>query len=74
MAKAATKKSATKKPAAKAVKASARRMWTKEDLRVLKTQAKQKMTAPKIAKALGRTEGALRQKAFSVGVSLDSRR
>lgn len=73
MAKAVAKKPVPKKPAVKAVKASARRAWTKEDLRVLKTQAKQKITAPKIAKALGRTEGATRQKAFSVGVSLDSR-
>jgi hypothetical protein len=70
MAKAATKKPATKTTVAKA---SARRPWTKDDLRTLKTQARQKITAPKIAKALKRTEGATRQKAFSEGISLDSR-
>src|ERR1700722_11872110 len=35
--------------------------------------AKKKMTAPKIARALKRTERATRQKAFSIGLSLDSR-
>jgi hypothetical protein len=35
--------------------------------------AKKKATAPKIAKALKRTEGATRQKAFSLELSLDSR-
>ena len=38
-----------------------------------KTLARGKTPAGKIAKALKRTEGATRQKAFSLGVSLDSR-
>jgi hypothetical protein len=35
--------------------------------------AKKKTPAGRIAKALKRTEGATRQKAFSIGLSLDSR-
>jgi len=40
---------------------------------MLKSLAKKKTPAPKIAKVLKRTEGATRQKAFSLGVSLESR-
>jgi hypothetical protein len=50
-----------------------RREWTKDDVRELKAFAKQKKAAPKIAKSLKRTEGATRQKAFALGLSLDSR-
>jgi hypothetical protein len=50
-----------------------RREWTKEDVRELKIHARQKTPAAKIAKSLKRTVGATRQKAFSLGVSLDSR-
>ncbi len=56
-----------------AKKATKRREWTKGDVRDLKTMAKKKTPAAKIAKALKRTVGATRQKAFSLGVSLDSR-
>jgi len=56
-----------------AKKASKRRQWTKDDIRELKTGARQKMPARKIARSLKRTEGATRQKAFSLGISLDSR-
>jgi hypothetical protein len=59
--------------AKKASKTSKRREWTKDDIRELKTLAKSKTPAPKIARALKRTLGATRQKAFSLGVSLDSR-
>jgi hypothetical protein len=59
--------------AKKATKASKRREWTKDDIRDLKSMARQKTPAPKIARALKRTLGATRQKAFSLGVSLDSR-
>ena len=51
-----------------------RRAWTSEQVRELKTLARKKMAAPRIAKRLKRTEGATRQKAFSMGVSLDSAR
>jgi hypothetical protein len=47
--------------------------WTAEHVRTLKSMAKKKTSAGKIAKALKRTESATRQKAFSIGVSLDSR-
>jgi hypothetical protein len=50
-----------------------RRGWAKEDVRELKTLARQKTPAAKIARALKRTEGATRQKAFSLGISMDSR-
>jgi hypothetical protein len=50
-----------------------RRSWTTADVRILKTLARKKTTAGKIAKKLKRTEGATRQKAFSLGVSLDAR-
>jgi hypothetical protein len=50
-----------------------RRSWTTADLRTLKTLARKKTRAGKIAKKLKRTEGATRQKAFSLGVSLDAR-
>jgi hypothetical protein len=54
-------------------KSSKRREWTKTDLRELKALDRRKTPAPKIARALKRTEGATRQKAFSLGVSLNSR-
>jgi hypothetical protein len=50
-----------------------RRSWTTADVRILKTLARKKTNAGKIAKKLKRTEGATRQKAFSIGVSLDAR-
>jgi len=50
-----------------------RREWTKTDVRELKTLARQRIPARKIARTLKRSEGATRQKAFSLGVSLDSR-
>ena len=56
-----------------AKKASKRRAWTTAQVRTLKTLAHKKTHAARIAKTLNRTEGATRQKAFSMGVSLDSR-
>lgn len=54
-------------------KAIKRRAWTKEDVRELKTLAKAKTPAAKIARRFKRTEGALRQKALHLGISLNSR-
>jgi hypothetical protein len=54
-------------------KKSKRRAWTKEDVRILKTLARQKTPAAKIARTLKRTEGATRQRASSLGVSLETR-
>jgi hypothetical protein len=56
-----------------AKKAKKRRSWTSTEVRDLKTMAKKKTPAAKIAKKLKRSEGATRQKAFSIGLSLDSR-
>ncbi|HEX4409485.1 MAG TPA: hypothetical protein VH206_11990 [Xanthobacteraceae bacterium] len=50
-----------------------RRAWTASEVRDLKAMAKKKSKASAIAKKLKRTEGATRQKAFSIGLSLDSR-
>jgi hypothetical protein len=74
--KAAPRATAVKKktPKAMAAKAAVRRPWSKDDLRELKSQARKKVPADQIAKSLKRTEGATRQKAFSEGISLDSRR
>jgi hypothetical protein len=54
-------------------KNSKRRAWTDADVRTLKTGAKKKTRAASIARSLKRSEGATRQKAFSLGLSLDSR-
>ncbi len=56
-----------------AKKSKRRRAWTATEVRELKTMAKKKTAASKVAKKLNRTEGATRQKAFSIGLSLDSR-
>ena len=48
-----------------------RRSRTTADVRTLKTLARKRTRAGKIA--IKRTEGATRQKAFSLGVSLDAR-
>jgi hypothetical protein len=50
-----------------------RKAWTSVQLRELKTMARKKTPASRIAKKLKRTEGATRQKAFCMGLSLDSR-
>ena len=56
-----------------AKKSVKRREWTKEHVRELQTLARRKTPALKIARALKRTEGATRQKAWSLGISLDGR-
>jgi hypothetical protein len=48
--------------------------WTKEDVRALKAHSKSKTPAAQVAKALKRTEGAVRQKAKTIGVGLGHRR
>jgi hypothetical protein len=54
-------------------KKAKRRTWVTADVRELKSLARKKTPAGKIAKKLKRSEGATRQKAFSMGLSLDSR-
>jgi hypothetical protein len=50
-----------------------RRSWSKEDMREFKLLARQRTPAPKIARRFKRSEGAIRQKALQLGVSLNSR-
>jgi hypothetical protein len=52
---------------------SKRREWTRTDVHELKALARQKTPVRKIARRLKRSEGATRQKAFGLGISLDSR-
>ena len=54
-------------------KKSKRREWTAQEVRELKTLARQKTPAAQIARKLKRTEGATRQKALTLSVSLNSR-
>ena len=51
-----------------------RREWTAKDIRELKSLAKKKTPARQIARELGRTEGAVRQKAMAAGTSLSTRK
>jgi hypothetical protein len=55
------------------VKKSKRREWTAQDVRELRSLARQKTPAGQIARKLKRTEGATRQKALTLNVSLNSR-
>ena len=56
-----------------AKKPAKRREWSKADVRELKTLARAKTPARVIGRKLGRTEGAVRQKAYAEGVSFNSR-
>ena len=51
-----------------------RREWTRENLRELKTHSRSKTSVIKISKLMKRTQGALRQKALQLGLSLGHRR
>ena len=55
------------------VKKSKRREWTAQDVRDLKELAKARTPAAQIARKLKRTEGATRQKALTLNLSLNSR-
>ena len=56
-----------------AKKAAKRRPWTKEDVRTLKTLAREKTKTTVIARKLKRSVGAMRQKAMGLGVTLGVR-
>jgi len=60
---------ATKRP-----RATKRRPWTKQDVRELKEHSRSKSPVKKVARALKRTPGALRQKARTLGLPLGHRR
>jgi hypothetical protein len=51
-----------------------RNPWTKENVRELKAHSKARTPVAKVAKAMKRTEGAVRQKAKSIGIGLGHRR
>ena len=55
-------------------KTAVRSPWTKDDLRELKVHSKAKTPVAKVAKALKRTEGAVRQKAKTIGIGLGHHR
>ena len=48
--------------------------WTKEDLRQFKDHSKTRTPVVDVAKAMKRTEAAVRQKAKTIGVGLGHRR
>jgi hypothetical protein len=50
------------------------RPWTKDDVRMLKTMAREKVTTTEIARKLKRSLGATHQKAMRLGVTLGARR
>ncbi len=54
--------------------APVRKPWTKEDLRELKAHSKARTPVAQVAKAMKRTEAAVRQKAKTIGVGLGHRR
>ncbi len=57
-----------------AKRTATRREWTKQDVRDLKSLAREKTPARRIGRKLRRTEGAVRQKAYAEGISLSLRR
>jgi hypothetical protein len=56
----------------KKVKRRTHRAWSSEDVRSLRSFAKERMSGPQIAKKLKRTPGAVGQKAFALGVRFRS--
>jgi hypothetical protein len=59
---------------AKTTKRSKRREWSKGNVRELKAHSRSKTPVAEISKLMKRTEGALRQKAFQIGLSLGHQR
>jgi hypothetical protein len=55
-------------------KTAVRSPWSKDDVRELRAHSKARTPVPKVAKAMKRTEGAVRQKAKSIGIGLGHRR
>jgi hypothetical protein len=56
------------------MKTLVRNPWTKEDLRQLKAHSKTRTPVVEVAKAMKRTEAAVRQKAKTIGIGLGHRR
>jgi len=59
---------------AKVVKRAKWRVWTKENIRELKTCSRSKMPVVEISKLTKRTVGALRRKAREMGIRIGHRR
>jgi hypothetical protein len=57
---------------AKKARRVSRVSWSKEDVKSLRSLAKARMSGPAIAKKLGRTVGAVSQKALALGVRFRS--
>jgi hypothetical protein len=55
-------------------KTPVRSPWSKDDIRQLKTHSKARTPAVDVAKAMKRTEAAVRQKAKTIGIGLGHRR
>jgi hypothetical protein len=55
-------------------KIQTRNPWTKENVRELKAHSKARTPVATVAKAMKRTEGAVRQKAKTIGIGLGHRR
>jgi hypothetical protein len=55
-------------------KTLSRSPWTKDDIRQLKAHSKAKTPVVDVAKAMKRTEGAVRQKAKTISIGLGHRR
>ena len=51
-----------------------RRPWLAAELKAIKAASKNLIPAPRIARMLKRTEGAIRQKALALGLSLNALR
>jgi hypothetical protein len=48
------------------------RAWSREDVKSLRALAKARLSGPQVAKKLGRTRGAVAQKAMLLGVKFRS--
>jgi hypothetical protein len=55
-------------------KKTKRREWTKEDVREIKGHSRSRTPVTKMSKLMKRTAGALRQKAWDLGLPLGHRR
>jgi hypothetical protein len=63
-----------KKPMNANGKKRTRREWTKADIQELNGHSKSKTTVVKVSRTMKRTEAALRQKAFQLGIGLGHQR
>jgi hypothetical protein len=55
-------------------KVAVRRDWTRDDVKELKKHSKDKTPVKTVSRALKRTPGSLRQKAYALGIPVGHRR